>query len=66
MLIWIKCESIISPNNTPANFTSSNKTKTILEKGVKYVQSEQKHQNNVIDVRLVFLLLTLNIFQIFF
>ena len=38
-----------------------------LEKGLKYVQSYQwKHQNNVIDVVLVFLLLTLKIFHTFF
>ena len=34
-----------------------------LEKGVKWIQSEQNHQNDVIDVVLVFSLLTLNIFS---
>ena len=37
-----------------------------LEKGVKYVQSLQKTPEDVIEVVLVFLLLTLNIFQTFF
>ena len=38
-----------------------------VEKSVKYVQSPQwKHQNDVIDAVLVFLLLTLNIFHVFF
>ena len=38
-----------------------------LEEGVKYVQDWQlKHQNNVNDVVLVFLLLTLNILHTFF
>ena len=37
-----------------------------LEKGMKYVQSQQeKHQDDPIDVVLVFLLLTLNKFYIF-
>ena len=41
-------------------FTCSNSTIETLEKGVKYVQSLQlKHQNDVIEVVLVFLLLTL-------
>ena len=41
-------------------FTCSNSTTETLEKGVKYVQSLQlKHQNDVIEVVLVFLLLTL-------
>ena len=38
-----------------------------LEKGMKYVQSEQyRHQNDVSDIVLVSLLLTLNIFHTFF
>ena len=38
-----------------------------LKKGVKYVQSwQENYQNDAIDVVLVFLLLTLNIFQTFF
>ena len=41
-------------------FTCSNSTTETSEKGVKYVQSLQlKHQNDVIEVVLVFLLLTL-------
>ena len=37
------------------------------EDSVKHVQSyQQKYYNDVIDVILVFLLLTLNIFHIFF
>ena len=37
------------------------------EKGIKYVQSEQlKNQNDVNDIVLLFLLLTLNIFHTFF
>ena len=39
----------------------------ILEKGMKYVQSlQERHQNDVSDVGLVSLLLTLNIFYTFF
>ena len=38
-----------------------------LGKGVKYVPSQnQRHKNDVIDVALVSLLLTLNIFYTFF
>ena len=38
-----------------------------LEKGVKHIQSQQKrHQKDVTDVVLVFLLLTPNIFHTFF
>ena len=38
-----------------------------LEKVVKYVQSEPwKHQNDVIDVLLMSLWLTLDVFQTFF
>ena len=41
-------------------FTCSNSTIETLEKGVKYVQSLQlNNQNDVIEVVLVFLLLTL-------
>ena len=37
------------------------------EKGIKYVQSEQlKNQNDVNDIVLLLLLLTLNIFHTFF
>ena len=47
-------------------FNGSKSTIETLERGVKYVQSQQlKHQNAVIDVVLVFLLLTLNIFHTF-
>ena len=47
-------------------FTCSNLTIETLGKGVKYVQSKQKkHQNDVNDVVMVFLLLTLNIFDTF-
>ena len=45
-------------------FTFSKSTLKALEKGVRYVQSyQQKHQDGVIDVVLVFLLLTLTIFH---
>ena len=47
-------------------FTSSNSTTETVEKGVKYVRSlQQKHQSNLNDVVLAFLLLVLNIFQTF-
>ena len=47
-------------------FTFSNSTTGTLKKDVKYAQSWQwKHQNDVIDVLLMFLLLPLNIFQTF-
>ena len=46
-------------------FTSKSKIET-LEKGVKYFQSYQdKYQNDVIDVILMFPLITLNIFHTF-
>ena len=52
--------------HTQLTFTCSKSTIITLEKGVKFVQSYQwKHQNDVIDVVLLFLLLTLNIFHIF-
>ena len=52
---------------TQLTFDCSNSTIETLEKGVKYVQSLQyKHQNDIIDVILVFLWLTLNILYIFF
>ena len=42
-------------------------TTEALKKDVKYVQSkQQKHQNDVNDVDLMFSLLTLNIFHTFF
>ena len=48
--------------NFQANVTCSNSTKEAADKRVKYIQSEQKgHQNDVIDIVLVSLLLTLNI-----
>ena len=37
-----------------------------LEKGVKYVQVNNEKYQSVIDIVLVFFLLTLNIFHIFF
>ena len=41
--------------------------KKTIEKGVKYVQSQQKrHQNNVSNIFLMSLLLTLNIFYTFY
>ena len=43
-------------------FTCPMSTMETLEKGVKYVQ---RHQNEVVDVALVLLLLTLNIFHTF-
>ena len=47
--------------------TCSKSTIETLETDVRYVQSWQyKHQNDVIDIVLVFLLLTLNIFHNFF
>ena len=51
---------------TPAN-TCSKATVETLEKVVKYVKSYQaKYENDVNDVILVFLSLTLNIFHVFF
>ena len=48
-------------------FTCPKLTIKTLERWVKYIQSYQKkHQNDVIDVVLVFLLLTLNMFNNFF
>ena len=45
----------------------SNSTIETLKKVVNYVQSNwQKHQNDVIDVVLVFLLVNLKIFHTFF
>ena len=52
---------------TQLTFTCSKSTIETLEKEVKYVQSYlQKHQKDVHDVVLVFLLLTLNILHTFF
>ena len=52
---------------TQLTFTCAELTIETLEKGVKYVQSwQQKHQNEVNDIVLVFLFLTLNIFYTFF
>ena len=51
---------------TQVIFTCSNSTIETLEKGVKYVQSQKKHQNDAIDVVLVFLILPLNIFHTIF
>ena len=52
---------------TPANIYLFKVTIETLEKGVNYAQSYQwKHQNDAIDVVLVFSLLTLNIFYTFF
>ena len=46
---------------------TSNSTIETLKKVVNYVQSNwQKHQNDVIDVVLVFLLVNLKIFHTFF
>ena len=51
---------------TQLTFNCSKSTIEIVEKGVRYVQSyQQKHQNDVIDVFLLLLFLTLNIFHIF-
>ena len=47
-------------------FTCPKSTIETLEKGVKYDQSSQGHQNDSNDVILVSLLLTLNIFHTFF
>ena len=47
-------------------FTYSKLTIETREQGVKYVQSYQKHQNDVIGVVLVSLMLTLNIFRTLF
>ena len=50
--------------NFLANVTCSNSTKEAADKGVKYIQSEQLgHQDDVIDIVLVSLLLTLSINQ---
>ena len=48
---------------TQTKFTCSNSTIVTLEKVVKFVQT---HQNFIIDVILMFLLLTLNIFHALF
>ena len=46
---------------TQLTFTCSKSAIDTLEKGVKYVHIHQlKHQNDAIDVVLVFLLLTMN------
>ena len=50
----------------PANFTFSKSTIETIEKGVKYGQSYQRHQNDVIHVVLLCLLLTLSMLRIFF
>ena len=52
----------------PANiYFSKSATIETIEEGVKYVQGQQyKHQNDVSDVVLVFLSLTLNVFHTFF
>ena len=50
-------------NNLPKIKLVKVNKKKHWKKGVKYVQSQPwKHQNNVSDMVLVFLLLTLNIF----
>ena len=52
---------------TKLTFTCSKSTIETLEKGVKYVQKNtKKYQNDAIDVVLMSLLLTLNIFHTFF
>ena len=52
---------------TKQRFTCSKSAIETLAIGVEYAQSEQKrHQNDIIDIVLVFLLLTLNMFHIFF
>ena len=48
--------------NTQLTFTFSKSAIETLEKGVKYVKV---NDNDVIDVVLVFLMLTLNIFYLF-
>ena len=62
--------SMFSPNmpmkkQTQQTFTRSKSTIETLEKDVKYVQKYLRHQNDMNDVILVSLLLTLNIFQFF-
>ena len=53
-------------NLYPGNIHLSKVAIATLEKGVKCVQSwQEKHQNDVIDVALVFLLLTLTHFTPF-
>ena len=52
---------------TQQTFTCSKSTKEAIEKDVTYVQSLQKRQqNDVIDIVMVDLSLTLNIFHTFF
>ena len=54
-------------NITHQTNTCLKSTAVKLAKGVKYVQSSlQKYNNDVIDIVLVSLLLTLNIFHAFF
>ena len=54
--------------NTSAQLTitGSNSTIQTLEKDIKFAQSQQKKHQNDVDVVLVFLLLTLNMFHNFF
>ena len=67
--IWTFCRKASNQVNvisTQLTFTSSISRIETLRKGVKYVQIEQqKCQNDVIGVVLVFLLLTWNIFHTF-
>ena len=52
---------------TKRTFTCLKSTKKTVGNGVKYVQKlQQRHQNDVNDIVLVSLLLTLNISQTFF
>ena len=53
--------------NPQLAFTCSNLTIETLEQGVKYVQSQKKrHQSDAIDIVLVSLLLTLDMFHTLF
>ena len=67
--IWTFCRKASNQVNvisTQLTFTSSISRIETLRKGVKYIQIEQqKCQNDVIGVVLVFLLLTWNIFHTF-
>ena len=63
---FVKLPPYLEPTTQPT-FTSSKSTIKTLEKDAKYIQSsQQKHQNDIIDVNLMILLLILNIFHIFF
>ena len=71
MTLVVQCEAhgqMKGRETSQLIFTCLNSTVETLEKGVKYIQNQQwKHQNDdVNEVVLVFLLLTVNIVYVFF